>query len=47
MEIKIILTEGQIAQVLTDNKQNSQQGPETYSIMEPQKIESVRQKFTK
>jgi hypothetical protein len=32
MEIKIILTEGQIAQVLNDNKQNSQQGPETYSI---------------
>jgi hypothetical protein len=33
MEIKIILTEGQITQVLTDNKQNSQQGPETYSII--------------
>ncbi len=33
MEIKIILTEGQIAQVLSDNEQNSQQGPETYSII--------------
>jgi hypothetical protein len=36
MEIKIALTEGQITQVLTDNKQ-TQQGPETYLIIEPQK----------
>jgi hypothetical protein len=41
---KLFLTEGQITQVLTDNKQ-TQQGPETYLIIEPQKkIESVSMK---
>jgi excisionase family DNA binding protein len=33
MEIKIILTEGQIAQVLNETQQKLQQGPETYSII--------------
>jgi hypothetical protein len=47
MDIKITLTQEQVAQIIRDNKRNSSPDLETYSITGLQKnFKSARAKFT-